>query len=52
MNLAEAEGRWLEATVEMRDAGADLLVIMRRYDDRTVDDLTRFAAEVLPAFAD
>ena len=49
--LAEAEGRWLEAATEMRDAGADLLVLMRRYDDHAVDDLTRFAAEVLPALS-
>ncbi len=52
VSLAEAEGRWLEAAREMRDAGADLLVIMRRYDAGAVDDLTRFAAEVLPALAD
>jgi hypothetical protein len=32
----------------MRSAGADLLVIIRRYDDRAVEDLTRFAVEVLP----
>lgn len=51
MILAEAEGRWLEAAREMRDAGADLLVIIRRYDDRAVDDLTRFAADVLPTLA-
>ncbi len=48
MILAEAEGRWLEAAREMRDAGADLLVIIRRYDDRAVEDLTRFAVDVLP----
>lgn len=46
--LAEVEGRWLEAAREMRDAGADLLVIIRRYDDRAVEDLRRFAVEVLP----
>jgi probable F420-dependent oxidoreductase len=46
--LAEVEGRWLEAAREMRDAGADLLVIIRRYDDRAVEDLTRFAVDVLP----
>lgn len=49
--LAEAEGRWLEASREMRDAGADLLVIIRRYDSRAIDDLARFAKEVLPEFA-
>lgn len=52
LNLAEAGGRWLEAAVEMRDAGADLLVIMRRYDERAVEDLTRFAKEVLPRLSD
>ena len=46
--LAEVEGRWLEAAREMRDAGADLLVVIRRYDDRAVEDLTRFAVDVLP----
>lgn len=51
MILAEAEGRWLEAAREMRDAGADLLVILRRYDEGAVEDLTRFAADVLPEFA-
>jgi probable F420-dependent oxidoreductase len=49
--LAEAEGRWLEAAREMRDAGADLLVIIRRYDERAVEDLTRFAVDVLPELA-
>ncbi len=49
--LAEAEGRWLEASREMRDAGADLLVIIRRYDPGAIDDLTRFAEEVLPELA-
>lgn len=49
--LAEVEGRWLEAAREMRDAGADLLVIIRRYDDRAIDDLTRFAVDVLPKLA-
>lgn len=49
--LAEVEGRWLEAAREMRDAGADLLVIIRRYDDRAVEDLTRFAVDVLPEIA-
>lgn len=49
--LAEVEGRWLEAAREMRDAGADLLVIIRRYDDRAIDDLTRFAVDVLPELA-
>jgi hypothetical protein len=29
-------------------AREDPLVIIRRYDDGAVDDLTRFAAEVLP----
>ena len=35
----------------MRDAGADLLVIGRRWDDGTLRDLERFAKEVLPAVA-
>jgi probable F420-dependent oxidoreductase len=50
--LAEVDGHWLEAAREMRDAGADLLVVMRRYDDRAVDDLTRFAVDVLPELVD
>lgn len=50
--LAEVEGRWLEAARELRDAGADLLVVIRRYDDSAIDDLTRFAVEVLPELAD
>ena len=50
--LARVEGgRWLEAALAMRDAGADLLVIGRRWDDGTLRDLERFAKEVLPAVA-
>jgi probable F420-dependent oxidoreductase len=50
--LARVEGdRWLEASLAMRDAGADLLVIGRRWDDGTLRDLERFAKEVLPALA-
>ena len=48
--LARVEGgRWLEAALAMRDAGADLLVIGRRWDDGTLRDLERFAKDVLPA---
>jgi alkanesulfonate monooxygenase SsuD/methylene tetrahydromethanopterin reductase-like flavin-dependent oxidoreductase (luciferase family) len=50
--LARVEGgRWLEAALAMRDAGADLLVIGRRWDDGTLGDLERFAKDVLPALA-
>jgi probable F420-dependent oxidoreductase len=50
--LARVEGgRWLEAALAMRDAGADLLVIGRRWDDGTLRDLERFAKDVLPAVA-
>lgn len=44
--LARVEGRWLEASRELRDAGADLLVVLRRYDDDAIADLERYASEV------
>lgn len=47
--LARVEGRWLEASRELRDAGADLLVVLRRYDDDAIADLERYAREVMPA---
>jgi probable F420-dependent oxidoreductase len=50
--LARVEGgRWLEAALAMRDAGADLLVIGRRWDEGALRDLERFAKDVLPALA-
>lgn len=50
--LARVEGgRWREAALAMRDSGADLLVIGRRWDEGTLSDLERFAKEVLPALA-
>ncbi|HET7701174.1 MAG TPA: hypothetical protein VFM06_09955, partial [Candidatus Limnocylindria bacterium] len=44
--LARVEGRWLEASRDLRDAGADLLVVLRRYDEGAIADLERYASEV------
>jgi probable F420-dependent oxidoreductase len=50
MSLTTAEGRWREAAEELRDAGADLLILTRRYSrEGLVDDLHRFAEDALTA---
>jgi probable F420-dependent oxidoreductase len=50
LNLTPIEPeRWPAVTRPLRDAGADLLVVGRRWDDRYVDHLERFASEVLPS---
>ena len=41
------ERRWDEQIRGMERAGVDLLVLGRRYDERTVSELERFAREFL-----
>lgn len=45
--LAGIHGGWADAVDAMRDAGADLLIVGRRYDEGFHADLERFAREVL-----
>lgn len=49
--IAQTRGRWGEAVGELRDAGADLVVVIRRYDEGAMDEIAAFAREVLPALS-
>jgi len=44
----QEERLWEGQVRPMEDAGVDLMVIGRRYDDRQVSELERFAAEFIP----
>jgi len=49
LSLTASMGRWREAAVELKEAGADLLILTRRYSSEGfIEDLEIFAAQVLP----
>ena len=49
LSLSATAGRWRETATALRDAGADLLILTRRYTpEGFIEDLEIFAAQVLP----
>jgi probable F420-dependent oxidoreductase len=46
LRLAAQGERWREALEEFEDAGADLIVLMRRYDETARGDFERIAREI------
>ena len=48
VRTSQEERLWEGQVRPMEDAGVDLMVIGRRYDDRQVSELERFAAEFIP----